>query len=195
MKDEEDKLREKFVSSNESSYSYSYSSCDGVNDPHVHLVDVFQNLHTFTKQQLSAEEKAIPALFEDQVNDPIPVGSSVVASEAVYNAKWDEFTSGVLKGLDWSNTFAAGGAVIRCLDLAGQSREEESKGSDVDLFLYGLTDEQANEKIRSIYTTIQSNVKALEIIRTKNAVTIIGQYPMRHVQIILRMYRSPGLKK
>mmetsp|Transcript_11094 Transcript_11094/g.16738 ORF Transcript_11094/g.16738 Transcript_11094/m.16738 type:complete len:725 (-) Transcript_11094:141-2315(-) len=210
MKDEEDKLREQFASagsSGGSSGSYSFSSYssgssgDGsINDPYVHLVDVFKNLPSFTKQSLTSEEQNIPSLFQDQADDSIPVGQSVVADEATFNRKWEEFTSGSLKGMDWSNTFAAGGSVIRCLDLAGQSREDESKGSDVDLFLYGLSDEQANAKIKSIYNTVLSNaqsmqkgkMQAAEIIRTKNAVTIIGQYPMRHVQIILRMYRSPA---
>ena len=73
------------------------------------------------------------------------------------------------------------------------------KSSDIDLFLYGITDqEQANEKvgkklpsltqqIRQIYNTLCANTaNSAKIIRTKHAVTIINQYPYRHTQIVLR---------
>ena len=31
-----------------------------------------------------------------------------------------------------------------------------------------------------------------EVVRTKRAVTILNQYPYRHVQVILRLYKNPG---
>ena len=198
MKEEEDKLREQFASSGgSSSYSSysSYSSGGSIDDPHVHLVDVYSNNHTFVQQQPSAGEASLPLLFEQQ--NARQMGQLVIVDEATFKKNWDNFTSGSLKGLDWSNIFVAGGSILRCVDTF-QVKEGESNGSDVDLFLYGLTDDQANEKIRSIFETVRANTEgsgqkqAVEIVRTKNAVTIIGNYPLRHVQIILRMYRSPG---
>jgi hypothetical protein len=35
------------------------------------------------------------------------------------------------------------------------------KDSDIDLFLYGLTEEEANEKLKNIYFIVQSNTKVL----------------------------------
>jgi hypothetical protein len=63
----------------------------------------------------------------------------------------------------------------------------------LDLFIYASTQAEANNKIRDIYETVKENLKTSpEIIRTKHAVTIINQYPHRHVQIVLRLYRSPA---
>ena len=63
--------------------------------------------------------------------------------------------------------------------------------SDVDLFIYGLTEEQAVEKIKQIETKIRDSILSeTTTIRTKHAVTIASQYPTRHVQIVLRLYKS-----
>ena len=61
----------------------------------------------------------------------------------------------------------------------------------MDLFLYGLTEEQAIEKIKQIETSIRDSILAeTTTIRTKNAITIVSQYPTRHVQIVCRLYKS-----
>jgi hypothetical protein len=66
--------------------------------------------------------------------------------------------------------------------------------SDVDLFLYGLeTEEQANQKLLEIYEAITDAVPNTVIcFRSKYAVTLVSQYPYRHIQIILRLYKSPA---
>jgi hypothetical protein len=57
--------------------------------------------------------------------------------------------------------------------------------------LYGLPEEQAIEKIKQIETRIKDSILAeTSTIRTKNAITIVSQYPTRHVQIVLRIYKS-----
>lgn len=37
----------------------------------------------------------------------------------VTKQNWEEFTGGVLRDLDWSNVFAAGGSVLACLAPGG----------------------------------------------------------------------------
>jgi hypothetical protein len=76
--------------------------------------------------------------------------------------------------------------------------------SDIDLFLYGLKDEEAAKaKMLEIYENIQSCARAdVTCIRTAYAVTIVCEYPqrflsfeysnLRHIQIILRLYSSPS---
>ena len=66
--------------------------------------------------------------------------------------------------------------------------------SDVDLFLYGLeTEEQANKKLIEIYETICDAVPDTVIcFRSRYAVSIVSQFPYRHIQIILRLYKSPA---
>ena len=49
--------------------------------------------------------------------------------------------------MNWSNVFAAGGAVLACLAENGSN----FKTSDIDLFIYGLpTEQEANAKLREV---------------------------------------------
>ena len=69
--------------------------------------------------------------------------------------------------------------------------EELAPASDVDLFLYGLNEEEAKEKIKQIEAKIRDSIlQEVTCIRTKNAITIASQYPTRHIQIVLRIYRD-----
>lgn len=92
------------------------------------------------------------------------------------------------------------------------------KSSDVDMFFYGLNENQANQKVyfpsmrqtcsfmlllfyiffsfnsnqlfkqlEDIYELVKQNTQSpCEVIRTKHAVTIVNQFPYRHIQIVLR---------
>ncbi|KAJ6447398.1 hypothetical protein C8R47DRAFT_1231449 [Mycena vitilis] len=65
--------------------------------------------------------------------------------------------------------------------------------SDVDLFLWGLTPEQAEVKITKIYEAVRDSVPwDVTCVRTKHTVSIHSQYPYRSVQIVLRLYSSPA---
>jgi len=91
---------------------------------------------------------------------------------------------GILNGLDWSNLFVAGGAVLGNIakDRAGYN------SSDIDIFLYGIFDDDAaNKKLRHIHEVVTRNSKSRgDVIRTDRAVTILNSYPYRHVQVVLR---------
>jgi len=57
--------------------------------------------------------------------------------------------------------------------------------------MYGLDEEQAVEKIKQIETAIRDSILSeTTTIRTRHAITIASQYPTRHVQIVLRLYKS-----
>ncbi|KAF0984457.1 hypothetical protein FDP41_000356 [Naegleria fowleri] len=80
--------------------------------------------------------------------------------------------------------------------------------SDVDLFIYGLSEKEAEEKINYLFTLFKSNLNGhvyrkyfmnsgysqlqddILIVRTEHSVTFYFQYPIRPVQIILRIYKS-----
>jgi ankyrin repeat protein len=69
--------------------------------------------------------------------------------------------------------------------------EKLAPASDVDLFIYGLNEKQAIEKIKQIEAKIRDSILGeTTTIRTKHAITIASQYPTRHVQIVLRLYKS-----
>ncbi|EPS32748.1 hypothetical protein PDE_07708 [Penicillium oxalicum 114-2] len=128
---------------------------------------------------------------------------AVVPSLEEFQKNFALFTEGALSDLDWSNVVAAGSAVVTSLlpvpkkyqnskrGLRQYYHDEFAPASDVDLFLYGLNEEQAIEKIKQIEDKIRNTILyETTTIRTKNAITIASQYPTRHVQIVLRVYHS-----
>ncbi|KAI2705070.1 hypothetical protein CBS147317_2022 [Penicillium roqueforti] len=136
--------------------------------------------------------------------DRKPHGSAaVVPSLNEFKNNFALFTEGSLSEIDWSNVVAAGSAVVTSLlpvpekyrnskrGLRKYYHEEFAPASDVDLFLYGLNEDQAIEKIMHIEDKIKNTILyETTTIRTKNTITIASQYPNRHVQIVLRIYRS-----
>jgi hypothetical protein len=103
---------------------------------------------------------------------------------------WQDFTQGQFEGLNWEGIFIAGGSVLSCLD---PDYPNVHKGNDVDMFLYATDEHRAREQLRHIFDTVQRNTNGKgDIIRTKNAITIINSYPYRHIQIIMRLYKSPA---
>jgi hypothetical protein len=94
-----------------------------------------------------------------------------------------------LSQLDWSNVIVAGGCVLACLlplpDKAKASKRALRKWyhmtayrtSDVDLFLWGLTPEQAEAKIKSIYEAVRDTIPwDVTCVRTKHAISIHCQW-------------------
>ncbi|KXG48078.1 uncharacterized protein PGRI_019480 [Penicillium griseofulvum] len=146
------------------------------------------------------EKYLLPLSAEDRK----PHGSAaVVLSLNEFQNNFALFTEGSLSDIDWSNVVAAGSAVVTSLlpvpekyrnskrGLRKYYHDEFAPASDVDLFLYGLNEEQALEKIMHIEDKIKNTILyETTTIRTKNTITIASQYPNRHVQIVLRIYRS-----
>ena len=56
------------------------------------------------------------------------------------------------------------------------------KSSDIDLFLYGMTPEQAERKIEHILAVLGNSVR--NIIRSENCITFIRKWPNRNVQVL-----------
>lgn len=182
-----------------------------VKDNYANIVPVFDNTNGSTDIRVRArdlnsqtpeqKEKYILPLSDDKRRkDGSP---AVVPSLAEFQNNFALFTEGALSDLDWSNVVAAGSAVVTSLlpvpekyrnskrGLRQFYHEEFTPASDVDLFLYDLTEEQAIEKIKHIEDKIRNTILyETTTIRTKNTITIVSQYPTRHVQIVLRIYHS-----
>ncbi|KFY37783.1 hypothetical protein V495_06954 [Pseudogymnoascus sp. VKM F-4514 (FW-929)] len=178
-------------------------------DGHINTVPIYAGTESSLKvraRNLEAEteaekEKYILALNE---NDRRPDGSpAVVATLKEFQSNFNLFSESSLSELDWSNVVAAGSSVTTALLPVPKSWSGSKKtlreyyhdrlapASDVDLFLYGLTEEEGLEKIKHIETTVKDSIlHEVTTIRTKNAITIASQYPTRHVQIVLRLYDS-----
>jgi ankyrin repeat protein len=128
---------------------------------------------------------------------------AVVQSLKEFQTNFQLFSESSLVDMDWSNVVVAGSAVVTSLlpvpekhnaskrALREYYHQQLAPASDVDLFLYGLTEAQAVKKIKQIEQRIRDSILTeTTTVRTKNAITIASQYPTRHVQIVLRIYRS-----
>ncbi|KAF3031839.1 hypothetical protein E8E12_001475 [Didymella heteroderae] len=153
-----------------------------------------------TESQEERERYLMPLARSDRKPDGAP---AIVHSLKEFQTNFQLFSESALVDMDWSNVVVAGSAVVTSL-LPVPAKHKTSKralreyyhqklapASDVDLFLYGLTEEEAVEKIKQIEQRVRDSILTeTTTIRTKNAITIASQYPTRHVQIVLRIYRS-----
>ena len=138
-----------------------------------------------------------------------------------FQRNFNIFSESSLAELDWNNVIAGGSSVVNCLlpvpeeyntskrRLREFYHEKFSPASDVDSFLYGLTEEEAIVKIKQIESHVR-DVLLTEVVsvRTKHAITICmfpraasrmlkhsnapitdkllrtgSQYPTRHIQV------------
>lgn len=173
-----------------------------LSDPYVNVVPLFTSeteLITTRARNLEAESEEersryIMALPEDKRR---PHGSpATVSNLAEYQKNFNVFSESSLAELDWNNVVAAGSSVINTLlpvpkefnvskrKLREYYHEKFCPASDVDLFLYGLTHDEAMEKIKQIERSIRDSILSeVTVVRTKYAITIASQYPVRHVQV------------
>ncbi|RAL07027.1 ankyrin repeat protein [Aspergillus homomorphus CBS 101889] len=179
-------------------------------DTHLNVVPLY-NEHDKADIRVRARqvESESPQTKEKYIiplkdGDRRPTGSpAVVPSLQEFSKNFTIFSEGALSDLDWSNVVVAGSAVVTCLlpvpeqyndskrSLRKFYHEKIAPASDVDLFLYGLDEQQALDKIRQIEERIKNTILyETTTIRAKNAITIVSQYPTRHIQIVLRIYKS-----
>ncbi|KAF2721724.1 ankyrin [Polychaeton citri CBS 116435] len=151
----------------------------------------------------STEERdsyIMPLTMEERRPDGSP---AIVQSIQEFKTNFSIFSESSLADLDWSNVVVAGSAVVTSMlavpnEHSGSKKalrtyyhEQLAPASDVDLFIYGLDEEQAKEKIKQIDRAVRDALLVeTTTVRTKHAITIASQYPTRHVQIVLRIYKS-----
>lgn len=173
-------------------------------DPHVNVLPIFTEDTASIKIRArnlnaeSEEEKAryiMPLTADVRRSDGSP---AVVPSLKEFQHNFGVFSESSLSELDWSNVVAAGSSVVNCLLPVPEKYSRNKRGlrefyhekfcpaSDVDLFLYGLTEEQAIEKIKDIEARVRDSLLVeTTTVRTKHAITIcmsflalfLGIYP------------------
>ncbi|RYC64850.1 hypothetical protein CHU98_g1360 [Xylaria longipes] len=179
-----------------------------LDDPYLNVLPLFtqdtpaiqtraRNLDGETQEQ---KEKYIMPLPEDKRR---PNGSpAVVESLKEFRYNFSVFSESSLSDMDWDNVVAAGSSVVNCLlpvppeykkskrALRQYYHEKFCPASDVDLFLYGLNEEQAVQKIKDIEARIRDAILTeVTVVRTKNAITICKFSTPGRV-IVLRVYKS-----
>ncbi|CAA7269211.1 unnamed protein product [Cyclocybe aegerita] len=200
--DEEAELRKLFAQDRQSTR---------LANPHVGLVDVFKapdTIRTTRARVVQGPEDLVakyvmPLSEENRKKEGAPC---MVSDLEEFKKNWAIFTEGSLSQLlDWNNVVAAGGSVLACLAPLDEEHKKSKRAirkyyhnkayptSDVDLFLWGLNNEQAEAKIKTIYEAVRDSVPwDVTCIRTKHTISIHSQYPYRSVQIVLRLYQSPA---
>ncbi|KAH6660295.1 ankyrin repeat-containing domain protein [Truncatella angustata] len=180
-----------------------------LDDPYLNVLPLFtkdtSDIRTRARN-LAAEsseekDKYIMSLPDDKRRaDGSP---AVVQSLKEFRHNFNVFCESSLVDLDWDNVVAAGSSAVNCLlpvperytkskrALRQYYHEKFAPASDIDLFLYGLNEQEAIEKIRKIEASVRDAILSeVTVVRTKNAVTICSQYPTRHIQIVLRVYKN-----
>ncbi|KAK3310531.1 uncharacterized protein B0T15DRAFT_481869 [Chaetomium strumarium] len=185
------------------------SDNDLLKDPYVNVLPLFtedtpnikiraRKLETESKEERARYIMPLPA--ETRRADGSP---AVVQSFKEFQHNFNVFSESSLVELDWNNVVAAGSSVVNTLLPVPEEYSRSKRGlrefyhekfcaaSDVDLFLYGLSEDQAIEKIKEIENRVRDALLTeTTVVRTKHAITICSQYPTRHIQIVLRIYKS-----
>ncbi|KAF8307466.1 hypothetical protein DL93DRAFT_131186 [Clavulina sp. PMI_390] len=107
---------------------------------------------------------------------------------------FETISDGLLKGLDWSNVFVAGGIILGTLLSTTPERQKEFIHSDIDVYIYGLSASAANDKIAHIYETWKSNLPPntpSAVVRNSRTITFFAKYPIKRVQIVMKLVKNP----
>ncbi|KAJ7322950.1 hypothetical protein DFH08DRAFT_354212 [Mycena albidolilacea] len=124
---------------------------------------------------------------------------TIQPSVDAFKRTFEHMSDGLLKNLNWSNVFVAGGIVLGTLlsvDTAdGQlHRDPRWSSSDIDVYIYGLSPTEANEKVGHIFDTFCANLppgSQTLVVRNCSTITFYAQYPLRRIQIVLKLVESP----
>ncbi|KAK0559127.1 hypothetical protein OC861_006739, partial [Tilletia horrida] len=120
---------------------------------------------------------------------------------APFVRRFDSMTGGILDGLDWKNVIVGGGLPLAALTSVTDEEAEKYESSDIDLYLHGLSPEQATTKLQEIEKIYSANLpiddetgEKIEfvVIRNSQTVTFVPDtYPCRRVQVILKLCPNP----
>ncbi|KAI9199230.1 uncharacterized protein BJ171DRAFT_445672 [Polychytrium aggregatum] len=200
---EQRKLFEKSVLDKENQHRQIFAqnpTSAEVKDPLVSLLPVHQTDPAIWK--FTPANDSVPKIMPR--SEDIPVESASIGSAKDFRENWKAFSEVMLETIDWNNVMAAGGSVLACLEPlpaehagSGAQRRKYMRSkfpsSDLDLFIYGLDEDQAKQKMMAIYNALLDVIPfEVTVFRSPHAVTLVSQYPYRHIQIVLRLYRSPA---
>lgn len=136
------------------------------------------------------------------MNHVSPDHHSIVPYD-VFLKQFGEFTNNCFEGWeDWKNMIVLGnyfssienlgGSVVASIlpvpadaNVSNYFLEEYPK-SDIDIFLMGLTPEQAKEKISLFRAHLENKYNAkVQVVRTPFTLTLVAPFPTRHIQVFL----------
>ena len=122
---------------------------------------------------------------------------TIQSSSASFCKVFERITRGILRGLDWSNIFVAGGMALTTLLHTDPSKDDDRavRDPDIDLYIYGLGPEDANRKVEEVHDTwarnLPANAQARLIVKNAKTINFLSSYPHRRIQIVLKLLSSP----
>lgn len=124
---------------------------------------------------------------------------TIQLSTSAFSKTFEELSQRLLRNLDWTNIIVAGGMVLGTLisvdPPGGDPRVRHmSSSSDIDIYVYGLSAEKATAKIHHVYKTFRSNLPdgtPTLAVRNSKTITFYARYPLRRIQIVLKLADSP----
>ena len=124
-------------------------------------------------------------------SNSVPEYKTPIVNRDEFLARWISYTDNIFDGLCWDNIIVAGGSVLSC--LLGKEF-----GNDIDMFIIASGQKSARNTIMRIYNHILNSgfvndpKTDLFWIRTEHALTFTLEYPNRHIQVVLRLYKNPA---
>jgi hypothetical protein len=114
-----------------------------------------------------------------------------------FAANWEAMTGGLFQGFDWRNLFVAGGAPLACLlpnfISTGVAGSNGFFSSDIDVFVFGLDPQAAFGRMQAALEFLRAKSQGRgDVLVSQHSVTLLGLYPQRHIQFVLRCYSSPA---
>jgi len=160
------------------------------------VFSVYDNDDIFVRpKELSKYEQNVPVLSSRSEGT-----DNVIVDKDTFVSNFNIFSEFQLQLLNWDNLFVAGGATLAALMPVPVKYENQRrkyfhdvayKDSDIDIFIYGLNEEEGTKKLVEVYNALTDFLPYEAIcFRSTNAITIVSQYPHRNIQIILRLYSS-----
>ena len=121
---------------------------------------------------------------------------SIQPSSSSFCKVFERITRGVLRGLDWSNVFVAGGMALTTLLHTDPSKDDDRavRDPDIDIYIYGLGPEDANRKVEEIHDIWVRNLPATAqrlVVKSTKTINLLSNYPHRRLQIVLKLQAAP----
>ncbi|KKA29081.1 hypothetical protein TD95_004709 [Thielaviopsis punctulata] len=159
-----------------------------LDDPYVNVLPLFANdtpLCTICARRLAEEDEAEKSRYimplDDSVRRPHE-SPAIVSGIKEFQHNFSVFLEQSLADLEWDNVAVSGSAYFY---------EVFCPASDIDIFMYGLTPDEAIEKIKTIERIIRDALLTeVSVVRTRNTITFVSKWPTRHIQVVLRIYKS-----
>ena len=156
---------------------------------HNRLINVYDNYESFNSIDPKVSgicEKS--CLFVDKYKTP---SAHCISSKEEFVERFDKLTQSILNFIDWNNVVVAGGLVNHAISTAPLT-DLNSISSDIDIFMYGVNEMQAQKLMNQIYESLKDIVPTNKCVKTNKTITIILPMPYRHIQLVTKLFNSVG---